>query len=151
MNYSKSVFLINQHARAIATIYEAEAASPSHTQPKRTSFKTLDPDIKVGDFVIVPTTTRHSMTVVKVVEVDVDVDFDTPEIMQWIIGVVDRSDYEKVVAQESTAISTIKSAELRQKREALRDSVFKDKAESLKTLAIADMNGNGKPADPPTS
>lgn len=130
MNYTTAVFLINKHARAILATYEEQDAA------KRTLFKTLDDTIKVDDFIIVPTDTRHRMTVCKVVEVDADVDFESQAKVDWVIGVVDRAEYDKVLAQEGAAIQAIKAAELRKKREDLRDSMLKNHMDSIKALPI---------------
>lgn len=136
MNYTTAVFLINKHVRAIVATYEATDSAP------RTTFKTLDETIAVGDFVVVPTDTRHKMTVVKVIDTDVDVDFDAPAKMDWIIGKVDREEYETHLKQEGEAITAIKSAELRKKREELAKSMFANNVEALKALPIAAMNGD---------
>ena len=141
MNYSTAVFLINKHVRAVVATYEAGENAP------RTTFKTLDPSIMAGDLVIVPTDTRHKMTVVKIVETDVDVDFDGTATMHWVIGKVDDEPYKKVLAQETSAIATIKSAELRQKRDNLRNALFKDHQETLKALPIAAINGDTPTAE----
>lgn len=142
MNYTTAVFLINKHVRAIQATYEAA------DNAARTTFKTLDPEIAVGDFVVVPTDTRHKMTVCKVVECDVDVDFDSSVAMTWIIGKVDRAPHELTLSQEAQAVQAIKSAELRKKREDLAKSVLADKIADIKALPIAAMNGDhpGEPA-----
>lgn len=142
MNYSKAVFLINNQARAVMATYEDGDTAP------RTLFKTLDQNITEGDFVIVPTNTRHKMTVCKVIETDVDVDFDDTEQVMWIIGKVDLADFENIEAQEKEAVKAIKSAELRQKRESLREAMFADHVATLKSLPIASMNGEDEAAEP---
>lgn len=142
MNYSTAVFLINKHVRALACTYEAPDNSP------RTLFKTLDDTIKAGDFVVVPTDSRHSMTVVKVVEADVDVDFDSSVQVKWIIGKVDRAAYEQTLVQEAAAIQEIKRAELRKKREDLAGSLLANHLNTIKGLPIAAMNGDAKPTAP---
>lgn len=140
MNYSTAVFLINKDVRAVVATYEAE------DHAKRTTFKTLDQTIQVGDFCVVPTDTRHKMTIVKIVDVDVDVDFDRADQMCWIICPVDRDAYEKTLAQEQKAIQVVKSAELRKKRDELREAMFKDHVETLKTLEIAAIAGTSDEA-----
>lgn len=139
MNYTTAVFLINKHVRAIMATYEAEDGA------KRTMFKTLDDSVKVGDFVTVPTDTRHKMTVVKVVECDVDVDFDSATQVQWVIGEVDRAAYERTLAEEAQAIQAIKSAETQRKRDELRKTMFANHVETLKALPIY---ANGDPVAP---
>ena len=143
MNYTTAVFLINKHVRAVKATYE------EHDGAGRTVFKTLDDTIKVDDYVIVPTTTRHKMTVCKVVEVDVDVDFDSSENCDWIIARVHMAEHEQVLEQEKDAIAAIKSAELRKKREDLRDAILADHVDDIKALPIADMNGDADQATDP--
>lgn len=133
MNYSTAVFLINDDVRGIACTYEeGEKAT-------RTIFKSMDRSICAGDFVIVPTDTRHKMTVVKVVETDVDVDLDSPVQMNWIIGKVARADYESLLAMEEDAIETIKSAEKRKKRDEMRAAIFKDREAMLNDLQLTKL------------
>lgn len=142
MNYSTAVFLINKNLRAVTATYEAEENA------KRTLFKTLDQTLTVGDFVVVQTDTRHKMTVCRITEVDVDVDFDSQTRVDWIVGKVDAKAHVETLAQEQAAIQAIKSAELRTKRETLRDSMLANHVEGLKTLAIADMGAATPEAKP---
>ena len=131
MNYSTAVFLINKNARAVRATYESEPTA------KRTLFKTFDPSIAVDDLVIVPTDTRHRFTVVKVTEVDVDLDFDTAENVQWIVGRIDLDNHSTRLAQEQAAIAAIKQAELKKKRDELSKALFADYSDNLKALPIA--------------
>jgi hypothetical protein len=141
MNYSTAVFLINDKARAVMCTYESALTA------KRILFKTLDHDIVVGDYVVVPTDTRHGMTVVRVVEVDVELDFDDPTQIQWIIGRVNRLDYEDLLAREEEAINTIKAAEKKKKRDELRDSIFAHREEMLNGLKLTYIDGQVKSID----
>lgn len=136
MNYSTAVFLINKNVRAVAAIYEPDTDTKKFP---RTIFKTLDATIKVGDYILVPTDTRHKMTINKVVEADVDIDLESSVKMDWVIGVVDREEFERVTKMEENAIAQIKSAEKRKKQEELRESLLKNN-EFLKALPIADMS-----------
>ena len=141
MNYSTAVFLINPHIRAVVGQYENKETAPTVV------YKTLDTSIKVGDYVIVPTNTRHNMTIVKITATDVDVDFDSNVQMTWVIGRVDKTAYEEVLVQEQTAIQAIKSAETRRKRDQLRDAMLKDYEEQIKFLPITTA-GNDESATP---
>lgn len=134
MNYSTAIFLINKNARGIAVTYEDEVNA------KREIVKTLDQSINIDDYVIVQTDTRHKMTVVKVVETDVDFDLDSNTKMNWIVGRVDADSFQKILIQEQQAIQAIKKAELRQKRDTLRDNLLKDHLETIKALPISEMN-----------
>lgn len=130
MNYSMAIFLISDKARAVMVTYEAGDNAP------RTMFKTLDQSIKVGDYVTVQTDTRHHMTVCQVAETDIEPDFDSSATVKWIIGVVERADFDDLVRQENEAIARIKSAEKRRKREELRESLLADANGDLKALPI---------------
>ena len=130
MNYSTAIFLISDKARAVMVTYEEHEGAP------QTMYKTFNPDIKVGDYVVVPTTTRHHMTVCKIAEVDVEPDFDAAKDVDWIIGTVDPADYEDLKAQEADAIVKIRSAEKRRKREDLRNALIADAEDDLKALPI---------------
>ena len=132
MNYSTSVFLINQKVRAVSVNYEPD-------EKKQTIYKTLDETIAAGDYVVVPTHTRHKFTVARVVEVDVDVDFDSPELMTWIVARIDRSAYDLTLKQEDAAIAVVKSAEIRRKRDELAAAMLKDNKEKFKLLDLADL------------
>ncbi len=136
MNYTTAIFLINKQVRAVMCNYEPNAPD------KQVMFKTLDPTIRKDDLVIVPTSTRHNMTVSKVVETDVDVDFDNRTEVGWIISKIDRHQYEIVLSQEGDAIQVIKSAEKTKKRNELAAALLADSAGALKALPITTMNGD---------
>jgi hypothetical protein len=84
---STAVMLINPNIRAIKTTYEPDPTNG--IKVPRYIFKTLDKTIKPGDFVVVATDTRWGLTVVKVDEVDVDVDFEASTPTKWVISKVD--------------------------------------------------------------
>lgn len=130
MNYSTAIFLISDKARAVMVTYE------EHDNAPRTMYKTFNANIKVDDYVVVPTTTRHHMTVCRVAAVDVEPDFDAAKDVEWIIGTVDPADYEDLKAQEADAIAKIRSAEKRRKREELRQALIADAEDDLKALPI---------------
>lgn len=138
MNYSTAVFLINQKVRAVAVNYEPG-------EKKVTVFKTLDETIVKDDYVVVPTDTRHKFTVSRVVEADVDVDFDSSEQMAWVVARVDRAAYDRTLRQEEDAVRVVKSAEIRKKREDLAAAMLKDHMTAVRSLELADV-ADDKPA-----
>lgn len=148
MNQSLNIFLINNDARAVLCTYEAD---DTRVKVPTTMFKTLDPGIKVGDYVVVPTETRHKMTVVKVAEVDVDVDFESHAPVAWIIGVVDRADHESLLAQEADANKKISAALALKKRNDLREALIGLNAEQLKALPLTNLEETPKPETPPSA
>ena|ERR1035437_9731415 len=137
MNLSTAVFLINDNARAIMVTYEVDA---DNRKAPRTMFKTFDKSIKVDDYVVVPTDTRHNLTVCKVVAVDVDIDFDSPVQVAWIVGRVDVADVTQIKRQEDAAIEAIKAAEKLRKKKELQASMGALLAEGggdIKLLSLA--------------
>lgn len=141
MNYSTAIFLISDQVRAVLATYENEDNAP------KTMFKTLDPNIKVDDFVTVPTSTRHKMTVCKVVEVDVEPDLETSREMEWIVGVVGTANFDDIKSQEGDAIARIKSAEKTRKRKELRDALLADVGESITKLPIYSQVDTSTPSE----
>lgn len=138
MNTSTAIFLINPNARAVSCIYEAEGS-------KQTPyiFKTLDQSIKVNDLVVVPTDTRHNLTVVKVVEVDVDLDIDTPHQIKWVIGKVDLATHNELLELEADALAKIKASQLRKKREQLAKDLLDDHRAAIQSLPISTATNIG--------
>lgn len=141
MNYSTAIFLINPKVRAIAAVYEPDTDA---RKSPRTIFKTFDQTISIGDYILVPTETRHKMTVNKVVEVDLEPDLESHAQMNWVIGTVDRAAYEDVLAQETRAIDLMKAAEKTHAREELRKKMLAHVDETkLAALQISRMTGDG--------
>lgn len=134
MNYTRAIFLINDNVRCALCTYESEDEVKN---PKQEEFKTFDQNLKVDDYVVVPTTTRHKMTVVKVVgfKSNLDVDLKASQNMDWIIGRVDKADFANITTQEEAAIQAIKSAQKKKERDELREAMLADTS-ALKTLAI---------------
>lgn len=126
MNYSTAIFLINKAVRAVKVSYDQDAITPGNPAGKLQLFKTFDTSLAKGDFVTVPTDTRWNMTVCRVEEVDVEVDLESSAQVGWLIGRVDRGNYDAVVAEEEAGITAIKSAEKRRKQEELINSLIAD-------------------------
>jgi len=142
-NQSTAVFLINDKTRAILATYEEGDNAP------RTMFKTFDQSIDVDDMIIVPTGTRHRMTVCKVVEVDVDVDFNSSVTVEWVIGTVDTTEYQEVVRREKDALKTIRSAEVRREREKLKEALLADlNGDADRSIAL--LAGSAEAAEEPS-
>ncbi len=137
MNYSTAVMLLNQNIRAIHTVYEEE--TETRKQP-RTTFKTLDTTIEVGDLVVIPTDTRHKMTVVKVVGVDVDVDFESTTPVQWVISKVATDAHKTILSEEQKWIETIKASEKREEFKKNMLEMFQE--DGIEQLAIANMGAS---------
>lgn len=137
LNYSTALFLLNPQLRAIMCAYESVPVRLDAPQPKQTMFKTFDKTIAVGDILVVPSSTRHQRTTVKVVAVDVEVDFDNQTHVDWVVAKLDAAAFDKVVADESKAISIMKAAEAKARRDEIRAKVVGLNAEELQSLPIA--------------
>lgn len=131
MNYSTAVFLINDKVRAVHCNIDPDRPE------KVLTFKTFDDKIKVDDFVVVPIKNFHKMAVVKVTEVDVGIDFNSSELVDWIIGTVDTQAFDDLTKQEDAAIAAVKSAEATKKRDELRATLMSAHADKLNKLKLA--------------
>lgn len=133
MDNSNIVFLINDTVRAVKGVYE-EGHTPA-------LFKTMDQTVAVGDIMVVQSSTRLEVTTVKIVEVDVDINFDSNVLIKWAISKVDMQAFAEVLAQENEAIAAVNSAERKRKKEALRQSLFADHEDKIKVLALSSEKG----------
>lgn len=127
MNYSTAVMLINEEIRAISCSYEPDVLRGDGTvqiQTTRKVYKTLDKSIKVGDFVVVPTNTRHGMTVNKVQETDVDVDFEDGVEVFWAICKVDNETVKSIKAKETEWVTELKKVERKHQKAKLKEKVL---------------------------
>lgn len=147
MDNSKIVFLVNDAARAVRAQYEDGAAQAV----KSYTFKTLDTTLKVGDIAVVQSNTRWGYTVVKITEINVDVDFDSNSELRWLVAKVDLAAFERIVEMENAAIAVVQSAELRRKKAELRKTLFADQEAAMDALALARPAGEAIVAEMPPS
>lgn len=147
MNPSLSSFVVESACRAIRVEYDPD--NKSNNNPSYL-FKTLDPTLTKGDFVVVPTITRHGMTVVKIVEVDMIVNYDSNDNYQWIIGKVDKTAFDSLLAQDSVVINKIARIEQeKKKRELLAAMGIADgDVPNYEQVAIAAPSAPARPAPP---
>lgn len=141
-NYSTAIMLFNPNVRAIEVAY-----NPLEEEPNQTlyTFKSLNKDIQVGDLVVVPTGTRHGYTVVKVVEVDVEVDIESTIQLLWIVSRLDLAANDAVLGEEKKWIADLKQAEARKKREEIKASMqetYDDAEGGLDASLIATMGSD---------
>lgn len=148
MDNSKIVFLINDSVSAVRAQYEPETVGAS---PKTYVFKSFDPSVKVGDFAVVQSSTRFGLTVVKIIEINVDVDFDSPIALSWLLQKIDYDAFQKVLAQEADAVSVVQQAELRRKKAELRSTMFKDHEASINALALSSHHTSTSLVEPDDS
>lgn len=134
MDPSKIVFLINDKVRLIRVSYDGTQVPGD--KGSHYNFKTLDQSLAVDDFVVVETNTRHGLTVCKVIEVDLDVDFDDGQPLKWAFQRVDSAAIELIRAQEGEAMKAAARAELKRKRDQLREGIFAEHSEMLTGLAL---------------
>lgn len=135
MNYTSAIFLTNPNVRAMATSYEVDAEGKG-VKPFIT-YKTMDHSLEKDDYVLIPSGTRHGMAVVRIEEIDVEVDLEDTKQLGWIMsGPIDKTNYEKVVAWEAAAITAIKSAEKRAKQDELRAKLIADNPELAKLANV---------------
>lgn len=120
MNKTTAIFLIEDRTRCVSVAYKLDVDSRGKTIPSDVkSFKTLNPDIKVDDLVVIPTDTRLGFTVGKVTAIDLHVDFDSPEQMRWIVSKVDEAEFKNILEQEARLIDKVADANREARKKAL--------------------------------
>lgn len=129
MHDSRKVFLLEGELRCIKAAYEAGDDAGT------TEFKTFDAGIAVDDYIIVPSGTRHEMTICKVHEVDVEPNLDSGSEMLWVIGKVSLSGHEATVASEERFIAAARSAERARKMKQLKEDILADVDADIKVIA----------------
>lgn len=120
-NYTTAVFLISDKVRGINCSYEIDADGKP---VKIYTFKTFDDGLRPGDLVVVPTDTRHKFTVVRVEEVDVEVDVESRIEMKWIAGKFEPASYERVLHDEQAMVAKVKEAKKEARRRELKDELL---------------------------
>ena len=140
---SKLIFVLNDDTRGMLLRY---TPLEEDRNAKCSVAKTLDTSIEKGDLVIVASDTRYGFTVSKVEEADYEVDIEAHENVQWIVGKVDLTAHEDLIAQEEVGIAQVKSAEKARKKRELRDAIFANQEEKFAGLSIANYeDGEKKP------
>lgn len=126
MNKSTAIFLARNDIRCVSVAYDTKGfdhkGKPIPADIK--SFKTDNPNVQPDMLVLIPTDNRWGFTVGKVIEVDLHVDYDSPEQMRWIAGVVDTAAYEAMVQAEREMIDIVAEADRGHRREELRQKIF---------------------------
>lgn len=131
-NKSAAILLISKNCRAILGTYEAEPNAKEET------FKTFDADIQIGDLVVVPSTTRHRVTIVKITAVDVRVNYESTQEIRWVIGKVDLAKHDLVISREKEMLDKIDRADEHEREERLREQLLKHAgAEIMQTEIVA--------------
>lgn len=137
MNTSLLVFLPEgSKARMLKGVYEeapGETPGPDAKPNLKStySFKTYDETIHKNDLVIVPTNTRFGFTAFKIVEEDVEPDFDSSVEFKWIAGKIDLAAYNQILATEKRAIELMQQAEKHAKRKEVRKKLDEYNSEAL--------------------
>lgn len=147
MNYSTAIFLVNDKARAVRVSYDPDV--PKNNASNK-FFKTFLPaeELEKGDYVVVPTNTRHGFTVGKVEEIDFRVRIDSNETFDWIVGKVDKKTYDYLVDQEKKVIDRVADAEENKKRAELKASLGLGSVELTDMQMMLQRPGNPQAASP---
>ncbi len=115
---SRKVFLLDKEPRCILATYETE------DNATRYEFKTWDQATREGDYIVIPTSTRHNMTVCKVVAVDVEPDLQSSIEMQWVIATISLDAHTQNLAAEVQFIDIANKAQRHQMKRELRESAL---------------------------
>lgn len=135
-NQSTVLILLNQELLGGA-LHTVRVSYDENVKNQHTIKKTFISDLKPGEFVTVQTGTRYNATVCKVVDVDVEVDFDSDTPIGWVFGRVDMAALEKLCAEEARILGVIRDAELKERREKLKAAVLSQLGGTLPQLEVS--------------
>ncbi len=118
LNKSLAPFLVDENVIGVIAAYEDH-----HKKEEGKFYKSVGLDIKVGDLIIVPAKTRLGFTTNKVLEVNVQPDFEKTTTVQWVAGVCTSQHYDSLVASEDAMLVKVREAEQNQAKEELKVSL----------------------------
>lgn len=146
VNKSLAVLLVNDAVKLVRCSYygldKDNRALDQHGSPggATTMFKTMIPDLKVGDLAIVPTSTRVGYTVVQVHEVNVTPDFEKQGDVDWIVGRPDVGQHKVIVEKEREFLTVWAEADRKRRQEEIRkDFLAILPEEQRKALPVLDL------------
>lgn len=139
MNLSAAIMLVDKTVRPVKVEYDP--IDTKNNNPM-TRFKTINPNIQVGDLVICQTHTRYGFTIVKVVEVDFPVDFNSSEQWGWVGDKFDKASFDNVLKIEESVKGRVAKAEENRMREQLKRDM------GLADVDFTDLLISHAPADP---
>lgn len=146
-NKSLAAFLVDDRVRAVTCIYDPD----DHMKSQKTyMFKTMDESIQPDDLVVVPTESRVGFTVCKVVQVDIEPDFESRIDYKWIAGKVDKEAYDLLLKNEAFLINKLREGERSRARKALRKSLEETVgSDTLKQIEMHVSGGAATMSDEP--
>jgi len=149
MNLSASVMLVEDSIRPARVEYDPDTAR--NNNPSK-FFKCLDASVKKDDLVIVTTSTRHGMTVAKVVAIgydDVPVDFESSEPWGWIVGPVPSAQHDAILRTEKSIIGRVSQANANKMKSELKAAMGLGNV-SFSDLDIIKASALPSPEAPPS-
>lgn len=126
--------MVTKELRAVIVSYEDNGR-------KQSMKKTFIPDLKVGEYVLVRTGTRHNATVCRVERVNVNVDYSSTEEVGWIASRVDLDEFDRLEKLEGDALFIIENAERRAVEEEMRAKIQAQCGPELAALQAKMLEG----------
>jgi hypothetical protein len=136
--------LVEDKIRPAKVEYDPDNANNNRGAAHTQFFKCLDPDAKVGDLVIVTTSTRHGMTVAKITAIgtaDVPVNFEGHETWGWIVGPVPAEQHKAILETEKKIVGRVQEANTNKLKNELKAAM------GLESVSFGDLDlaSAGKP------
>lgn len=129
-NFSTLIFLYDKRVKAIKAAYltddDPQVVKAGLKKAPETMFKTYE-DFQVGDLIVVPSDTRHRMTVVKVTALNVqdEIEFDSSVQVPWVVSKVDVDGYNQNRSRDENARTAIRRAEKIKREDELKERLTK--------------------------
>lgn len=123
-NYSTMAFLADDNVIAVKAVFTEDDYNGNRTpNPKEYTYKTTLGDLKKDDLVVVECagpSNYFGFCVVKITEVNTEVDFAPEFNYKWIVGKVNTEDLEATKKAEAKLIRKLRSMEMKAKKDSFK-------------------------------
>jgi hypothetical protein len=151
----KAILLVSDEVIAVRGVYDpsetagrnkvkyaAHESEWAETERNGELFKTLIPDLTVGEIVVVESASRTGFSTIKITEVNADFDFDSDEPCRWITQRIDIDAHKDLRQREAAAVGKVKNAQRSSQREEIRRQMLggEDAVEAVQAIA-SDFTG----------
>lgn len=140
-NLSTAIFLVNDQVRLVRAKYEPDDHNRTG-ESKAYDWKTFDHSIKKDDIIVVPSTTRWGYTTAKVIEVDVDPQFESGIEYKWLVGKADLEGHKALIEQEKVLTEKVHNTQMKKRRLELRKDIIADNNGELDDLPMVTIKSD---------
>jgi hypothetical protein len=143
INFTAAVGLINEEVVGVKCVFTSQDVLNS---AKHYTYKTLLKDLKAGDTLAVKFSRGFGMALVSVVEVDVPLEFENPNInYQWAFQKLDVDLLEAIENEEKLAVNELRKEDMKARQTDIRERFFKAQPDVIDKIAFNPLGNVDNP------